>query len=130
MQKNDGRVVSNFIVQALTNKDITVYGNGEQTRSFCYVDDLVEGIFLMMKKPNFSGPLNLGNPAEIRINDLANEIIDLTGSKSKIVNHKMPEDDPKQRCPDIKLAKKQLNWMPKFERNEGLRKLFHILKIY
>ena len=122
MQKNDGRVVSNFIVQALTNKDITVYGNGEQTRSFCYVDDLVEGIFLMMKKPNFSGPLNLGNPAEIRINDLANEIIDLTGSKSKIVNHKMPEDDPKQRCPDIKLAKKQLNWMPKFERNEGLRK--------
>ena len=76
----------------------------------------------MMKKPNFSGPLNLGNPAEIRINDLANEIIDLTGSKSKIVNHKMPEDDPKQRCPDIKLAKKQLNWIPKFERNEGLRK--------
>ena len=100
--------------------------NGEQTRSFCYVDDLVEGIFNDEKAKFFSGPLNLGNPAEIRINDLANEIIDLTGSKSKIVNHKMPEDDPKQRCPDIKLAKKQLNWMPKFERNEGLRKNYFI----
>ena len=96
MQKHDGRVVSNFIIQALSNKDITVYGDGTQTRSFCYVDDLVDGIFLMMKKENLPGPINLGNPSEISIKNLAEEIINLTGSKSKIVYQKLPTDDPKQ----------------------------------
>tara|TARA_B100000287_G_scaffold214499_1_gene202402 strand:- start:610 stop:1026 length:417 start_codon:yes stop_codon:yes gene_type:complete len=122
MQKNDGRVVSNFIIQALTNKNITVYGDGKQTRSFCYVDDLVEGILLTMEKKNFSGPVNLGNPVEISIIQLAKEIIEMVGSKSKIINKELPVDDPKQRCPDIKLAKKELRWNPKFQREEGLKK--------
>ena len=122
MQKNDGRVVSNFIIQALTNKDITVYGDGEQTRSFCYVDDLVEGILLTMKKKNFPGPVNLGNPVEISIMQLAKEITEMIGSKSKIINKELPIDDPKQRCPDIDLAKKELGWNPKFHREEGLKK--------
>ncbi|MEE2694801.1 MAG: UDP-glucuronic acid decarboxylase family protein [Pseudomonadota bacterium] len=122
MQPNDGRVVSNFIIQALTNKDITVYGKGEQTRSFCYIDDLVSGILLMMKCKNFSGPLNLGNPSEISILELAQEIIGLTGSKSKIIFKNLPVDDPKQRCPDITLAKKKLDWKPKFDREIGLKK--------
>ena len=122
MQKNDGRVVSNFIVQALTNKNITVYGDGSQTRSFCYVDDLVEGIFLMMKKENFSGPINLGNPSETTILELAKEIIELTGSRSKIIYNDLPIDDPKQRCPDIKLAEEKLGWSPKFDRIKGLKK--------
>ncbi len=120
MQPNDGRVVSNFIIQALTNKNITVYGRGEQTRSFCYIDDLVSGILAMMKYDNFSGPLNLGNPSEISIIDLAREIIDLTGSSSKIVYKDLPVDDPRMRCPDISLAKKKLNWTPKYNRNSGL----------
>ncbi len=122
MQKNDGRVVSNFIVQALTNKNITVYGDGSQTRSFCYVDDLVEGIFLMMKKENFSGPINIGNPNETTILELAKEIIELTGSRSKIIFNDLPIDDPKQRCPDIKLAEEKLGWSPKFDRIKGLKK--------
>ena len=122
MQKNDGRVVSNFIIQALTNKDITVYGDGEQTRSFCYVDDLVEGILLTMKKKNFPGPVNLGNPVEISIMQLAKEITEMIGSKSKIINKELPIDDPKQRCPDIDLAKKELGWNPKFQREGGLKK--------
>ena len=122
MQKNDGRVVSNFIVQALTNKDLTVYGNGLQTRSFCFVNDLVEGIFLMMDKEKFPGPVNLGNPVEISMNDLANEIIELVGSKSKIVYEDLPTDDPKQRCPDISIAQEKLGWQPKFDRIEGLKK--------
>ena len=122
MQKNDGRVVSNFIIQALTNKNITVYGDGEQTRSFCYVDDLVEGILLTMKKKNFPGPVNLGNPVEISIMQLAKEITEMIGSKSKIINKELPIDDPKQRCPDIDLAKKELGWNPKFQREGGLKK--------
>ena len=122
MQKNDGRVVSNFIIQALTNKNITVYGDGEQTRSFCYVDDLVEGILLTMKKKNFPGPVNLGNPVEISIMQLAKEITEMVGSKSKIINKELPIDDPKQRCPDIDLAKKELGWNPKFQREGGLKK--------
>ena len=122
MQKNDGRVVSNFILQALTNEDITVYGDGQQTRSFCYVDDLVDGILLMMGKNDFSGPINLGNPTEISILKLAKEIIELTGSKSKIINKRLPVDDPKQRCPDINKAMKELKWQPKFDRKEGLQK--------
>ncbi|MFL2679861.1 MAG: UDP-glucuronic acid decarboxylase family protein [Alphaproteobacteria bacterium] len=128
MQKNDGRVVSNFIVQALSNKDITVYGDGKQTRSFCYVDDLVNGIFLMMKKENFPGPVNLGNPSEISITELAKEIINLTSSGSKLINYNLPEDDPKQRCPDITLANEKLEWQPKFERIEGLKKTVKYFK--
>ena len=122
MQKNDGRVVSNFIVQALSNKNITVYGDGKQTRSFCYVDDLVEGILLAMEKKNFPGPVNLGNPIEISIMQLAKEITEMIGSKSKVINKELPVDDPKQRCPDIELAKKKLGWNPKFKREEGLKK--------
>ena len=122
MQKNDGRVVSNFIVQALTNKNITVYGDGKQTRSFCYVDDLVEGILLAMEKKNFPGPVNLGNPVEISIMQLAKEITEMIGSKSKVINKELPVDDPKQRCPDIELAKQKLGWNPKFKREDGLKK--------
>ena len=122
MQKNDGRVVSNFIIQALTNKNITVYGDGKQTRSFCYVDDLVEGILLTMEKKDFPGPVNLGNPIEISIMQLAEEITEMVGSKSKIINKELPIDDPKQRCPDIELAKKELGWNPKFQRKDGLKK--------
>ena len=106
MQPNDGRVVSNFILQALANKDITVYGKGNQTRSFCYIDDLISGILMMMELENFSGPINLGNPSEISILELASEIIDLTGSNSKIMYEDLPIDDPQMRCPDISLANK------------------------
>ena len=122
MQINDGRVVSNFIVQALKNNDITVYGDGHQTRSFCYVDDLIKGMVLMMNKENFSGPINLGNPNEITVKYLAEEIIELTNSKSRIVYKKIPADDPKQRCPDIEEAKKNLNWEPNIDRKIGLKK--------
>jgi UDP-glucuronate decarboxylase len=122
MQLNDGRVVSNFITQALLNKNITIYGAGDQTRSFCYVDDLISGIMLMMEKTNFCGPINLGNPSEISVKQLASEIIEITGSKSKLVHKDLPLDDPQQRCPDISLAKKELKWHPKYDRNQGLKK--------
>ena len=122
MQINDGRVVSNFIVQALKNKNITVYGEGNQTRSFCYVDDLIDGIFKMMNKANFSGPINLGNPLEITIKKLAEEIIELTGSSSKLIYKDLPQDDPQQRCPDISLALKEIQWEPKINRTQGLKK--------
>ena len=122
MQPNDGRVVSNFITQALSNENITIYGEGDQTRSFCYVDDLISGIMLMMEKDNFSGPINLGNPSEIPIKQLASEIIEITGSKSKLIHKDLPIDDPQQRCPDISLAKKELNWKPKYDRSQGLKK--------
>ena len=122
MQPNDGRVVSNFILQALTNKDITVYGKGEQTRSFCYIDDLISGICLMMDLENFAGPVNLGNPSEITILELAKEVIELTGSRSKIIYNKLPKDDPQMRCPDISLATKKLGWKPSFDRISGLKK--------
>ena len=122
MQPNDGRVVSNFILHALTNKDITVYGKGEQTRSFCYIDDLISGICSMMDVDNFAGPVNLGNPSEISILELANEIIELTGSRSKVIYNKLPKDDPQMRCPDISLAKKKLSWKPSFDRISGLKK--------
>tara|TARA_B100000989_G_C19505404_1_gene456284 strand:- start:565 stop:1515 length:951 start_codon:yes stop_codon:yes gene_type:complete len=122
MQVNDGRVVSNFIVQALQNDDITVYGDGSQTRSFCYVDDLIEGMYLMMNKENFTGPINLGNPNEITVRQLAEEIIELTNSSSKIIFKEIPADDPKQRCPDIEEAKKNLNWEPNINRTVGLTK--------
>jgi UDP-glucuronate decarboxylase len=124
MHPNDGRVVSNFIVQALKNKDITIYGNGHQTRSFQYVDDLIEGLIRFMDTPNeIIGPVNLGNPIEFQISELANIIIDMTGSASKIVNKPLPADDPIQRKPDISLAKKLINnWEPKIHLKEGLEK--------
>lgn len=122
MSLNDGRVISNFIVQALRNKPITIYGEGNQTRSFCYVDDLIEGLIRLMNCPNFVGPVNIGNPQEFTIRDLAKKIITLTGSRSKIVRKPLPSDDPHQRCPDITLAKKKLKWNPVTPLNEGLKK--------
>lgn len=121
MHPNDGRVVSNFIVQALKNKDITIYGDGQQTRSFQYIDDLVEGMVRMMASgDSFTGPVNIGNPNEFTILELAEKVIRLTGSKSKIVNKPLPPDDPIQRQPDITLAKRELDWAPKIELDEGL----------
>ncbi|MBM6584150.1 SDR family oxidoreductase [Microvirga sp. BT689] len=118
---NDGRVVSSFIVQALMNQDITIFGNGMQTRSFCYVDDLVSGLIKLMSMPNeMVGPINLGNPTEITIYDLATRIVELTGSKSKIVYCPLPKDDPKQRKPDISNARNLLDWTPKVDVEEGL----------
>lgn len=123
MHPNDGRVVSNFIVQALTNKDITVYGDGMQTRSFCYVDELVDGLIRLMKSPEgFTGPVNLGNPVEFTIKELAEKVIDMTGSSSKIVFKDLPHDDPMQRKPDISLARKELGWEPVIQLEEGLQK--------
>ena len=121
MRVNDGRVVSNFIVQALLGKDITVYGEGTQTRSFCYVSDLVKGILAMMEKDSFAGPVNLGNPGEFTIKELADIVIDMTGSKSKIIKLPLPSDDPTVRRPDISLAKAQLGWEPKIALREGLK---------
>ncbi len=123
MHPNDGRVVSNFIVQALKNQDITIYGNGSQTRSFQYVDDLIDGMIRMMKTPDeVTGPVNIGNPQEFTILELAEKIIELTDSRSKIVYETLPEDDPIQRKPDITLAHEVLNgWSPKVELEEGLK---------
>ena len=123
MQPDDGRVISNFIVQALKNKDITIYGDGSQSRSFCYVDDLVEGIIKMMNsREDFVGPVNLGNPTEFTILELAKKIIKLTNSKSNIIYKPLPEDDPKRRKPNIELARKELKWEPKIQIDEGLKK--------
>ena len=129
MSVNDGRVVSNFICQALQNKEITIYGDGKQTRSFCYVDDLIEGIIkFSLKDRSFSGPINLGNPHEMRIIDIANTIIDLTNSKSIISFHPLPSDDPVKRNPDISVASKTLEWNPKIEFKEGIIKTIEFLK--
>jgi UDP-glucuronate decarboxylase len=123
MKSHDGRVVSNFIVQALKGKDITIYGDGSHTRSFQYVDDLIDGLISLMDTPDsFTGPVNLGNPVEITINSLARMIIKMTGSKSKIVYLPLPMDDPKQRKPDISLALKELSWSPKIDAETGLAK--------
>ncbi len=123
MHPDDGRVVSNFIVQALQNRDITIFGDGTQTRSFCYVDDLVEGLLKMMDAPAaFTGPLNLGNPREISIGELANMVLELTGSRSKLVFRPLPQDDPRRRQPDITRARKELNWEPRVSLEEGLKK--------
>ena len=123
MHPNDGRVVSNFIVQALQGKDITIYGDGQQTRSFQYVDDLVEGMIRMMaSREGFTGPVNIGNPNEFTIMQLAEHVIRLTNSKSKIIRLPLPSDDPMQRQPNIDLAKKELDWAPKIQLNEGLVK--------
>lgn len=129
MNKNDGRVVSNFIVQALQNKDITIYGDGSQTRSFCYVSDLINGMIKMMENEiGFIGPVNLGNPVETSILDFAKFIIELTGSKSKIVFLPLPSDDPTQRKPDIFLAKEKLNWEPSVDVKDGLLKTIEYFK--
>jgi UDP-glucuronate decarboxylase len=123
MHPNDGRVVSNFIVQALKNEPITVYGEGSQTRSFCYVDDLIDGFVRFMASPaDLPGPVNLGNPNEFTIRELAEKVIALTGSRSKIVKQPLPSDDPTQRQPDITLARERLGWAPRIELEEGLRK--------
>lgn len=123
MHPNDGRVVSNFVIQALQGKDISIYGDGSQTRSFCYVDDLIEGMLrLMDSRPDFVGPVNIGNPSEFSILELANEVLALTNSKSKLIFHPLPQDDPKQRKPDISLAKKELDWQPKVALKDGLVK--------
>ena len=123
MHPDDGRVVSNFIVQALLGKDITIFGEGTQTRSFCYVDDLVTGIQLFMDSDNdFMGPINMGNPNEFSILELAKYVINLTSSKSKLIHKPLPQDDPKQRQPDIRLAKENLNWEPKIELSDGLKR--------
>ena len=129
MNINDGRVVSNFIVQALQNKDITIYGDGSQTRSFCYVSDLVDGLISMMNnKNNFLGPVNLGNTHEISVLEFAKKIIKLTNSNSKIVFMPLPSDDPVQRKPDISLAYEQLGWMPLFDVDLGLQKTIDYFK--
>ncbi len=129
MHPQDGRVVSNFIVQALHDDDVTIYGNGEQTRSFCYVDDLIEAMVRMMATDaHVTGPINIGNPREFSMLQLAQKVIDLTGSRSKIVNKPLPEDDPRQRKPDITKAWQVLAWQPQVELEEGLQKTIEYFK--
>ena len=129
MHPHDGRVVSNFIVQALEGRDITIYGDGSQTRSFQYVDDLVEGMIKMMAtREDFTGPINIGNPNEFTIKELAEQVIEQTGTKSKIVFEDLPSDDPLQRQPDISLAKRELDWEPKIQLKEGLAKTIEYFK--
>jgi UDP-glucuronate decarboxylase len=128
MHPNDGRVVSNFIVQALKGENITMYGDGLQTRSFCYVDDLIEGFVRMMDQTETAGPINLGNPGEFTMLELAEQVLKLTKSKSKIVHKPLPADDPRQRRPDITLAKKYLKWEPKVSLAEGLKKTIAYFK--
>lgn len=128
MDANDGRVVSNFIVQALKGEDITIYGDGKQTRSFCYVDDLIEGMIRMMNSENFTGPVNLGNPGEFTMLELAQKVLELTGSHSKLVYMPLPGDDPTQRKPVIALAKEKLDWEPAIALEEGLKKTIEYFK--
>ena len=122
MRPDDGRVVSNFIVQALQGKDITVYGDGSQTRSFCYCDDLIEGFVRLMTQDELTGPVNIGNPSEFTILQLAEKVIELTGSSSKIIYEPLPSDDPLQRKPDITIAREKLGWEPKYDLEAGLKK--------
>ena len=128
MREEDGRVIPNFIRQALSNSDITVYGKGEQTRSFCYIDDLISGLQLMMNTENFFGPVNLGNPDEITILELAKMIISITNSKSKIIFSELPKDDPVRRKPDIKLASEILKWSPTIDLSTGLKETVQYFK--
>jgi UDP-glucuronate decarboxylase len=129
MNPNDGRVVSNFIVQALQGKDITIFGDGQQTRSFCYVDDLIEVIVRMMNsETGFTGPVNIGNPGEFTMLELAEAILKLSGSKSKLVFQPLPSDDPKQRQPNIELAKSKLGWTPKVHLEDGLKETIAYFK--
>ena len=129
MRADDGRVVSNFIVQALRGEPLTIYGDGRQTRSFCYVDDLIDGLLkLMNTPPDFSGPVNLGNPGEVTVGELAEKVIDVAGSKSKLSYHPLPEDDPVQRRPDISLASTTLDWQPTVSLEDGLKKTISYFK--
>ena len=129
MHPNDGRVVSNFIVQALKGQDITIYGDGQQTRSFCYVDDLVDAMALMMNsEAGFTGPVNIGNPGEFTMLQLAETVLKLSGSKSKIIHQPLPSDDPKQRQPNIELAKAKLGWEPKVNLEDGLKETIAYFK--
>ena len=129
MHPKDGRVVSNFIVQALQGKDITIYGDGQQTRSFCYVDDLIDAMVRMMRtEEGFPGPVNIGNPGEFTMLQLAEAVLKLSGSKSKLVFEPLPSDDPKQRQPDIKLAKEKLGWEPKVNLEDGLKETIAYFK--
>lgn len=128
MAVNDGRVVSNFITQALSGKDITIYGDGKQTRSLCYVDDLVDGLIKLMNTPGCNMPINLGNPAELSINEIASNILELTGSDSAIVSKPLPEDDPRQRCPDISKAIEVLDWKPVTDLKTGLERTINYFK--
>jgi UDP-glucuronate decarboxylase len=129
MHPNDGRVVSNFIIEALKGDEITIFGDGTQTRSFCYVDDLIDGLIKLMNSPDdFTGPVNLGNPGEFSILELAHKVIELTNSKSKIVFNPLPEDDPTQRQPDISLARSSLSWNPNISLGEGLKKTIEYFK--
>lgn len=129
MHPQDGRVVSNFIVQALQGENITIYGDGKQTRSFCYVDDLIEGMIRMMEtEKGFTGPVNLGNPGEYTVLELANQILQLTASSSKLIFRPLPADDPKQRQPDITLAKAKLGWVPEIDLQEGIRRTIEYFK--
>ena len=129
MHPNDGRVVSNFIVQALKGENISIYGDGGQTRSFCYVDDLIEGMVRMMNsREDFTGPVNIGNPGEFTILQLAQKVIELTNSSSQIIYQPLPSDDPMQRKPDITLARKELGWEPHIQLEEGLIKTIDFFK--
>jgi UDP-glucuronate decarboxylase len=129
MHPNDGRVVSNFIVQALKGEDITIYGDGQQTRSFCYVDDLIDAMVKMMNsEKGFTGPVNIGNPGEFMMLQLAEKILRLSGSKSKIIYQPLPSDDPKQRQPNIELAKAKLGWQPKVNLEDGLKETITYFK--
>ncbi len=128
MLENDGRVVSNFIVQALKNEDITIYGTGEQTRSFCFVSDLVSAMIKMMECENFTGPVNLGNPREMTIREIAEMVVEMTGSSSKLVFKPLPKDDPTRRKPDISLAKEKLGWQPQVMLEDGLKSTIEYFK--
>lgn len=128
MNPDDGRVVSNFIVQALKGEDITIYGDGSQTRSFCYVDDLIEGMYRMMENNDFCGPVNLGNPGEFTMLELAEKVLRLTNSKSRLIHCPLPSDDPTKRRPDISLAKEKLNWQPGIKLEDGLIKTIDYFK--
>ncbi len=128
MAKNDGRVMPNFILQALKDQPITIYGTGDQTRSFCYVDDMVNGLVAMVSQDSFMGPVNLGNPAEITMRSLAEKIVGLTNSKSELIYAPLPADDPHRRKPDISLAKEKLNWEPRVSLEEGLLKTIEYFK--
>ena len=129
MAVNDGRVISNFINQALKEKDITIYGDGQQTRSFQYIDDLIKGMILMMNSDDiFTGPVNMGNPSEITIKELASKVLKLTKSKSNLIFQNLPQDDPKRRMPDISLVTKNLNWIPNIDLDLGLNKTIKYFK--
>jgi len=131
MCPNDGRVISNFITQSLQELDITIYGDGNQTRSFCFVDDLIDGMIKMMASPKgLTGPINIGNPNEYKMIDIAKKIIKFTQSKSQIIYLSLPEDDPKQRKPNIKMANESLNWRPYIDIDEGLKRTIDYFKNY